>query len=347
MEFRLSDCARLPGQIVFFIISAALLGYLLYKPASSFNPIGKSSFVIPLTPEITKKWGKEPVHVKTGFMIHQFINFDVIKNDFLITAIVWFEYDPTKISLETLGKFSFTKGDITQKSDPVVTKISDNLSFAKYHLRVQFNTIFDYTMFPLNDHIITLNLTNTSVSADDVIFDMSPVDFVVPEYVTVSGWNFVKHEAKSGFTEYMISHENKTTKEPKIVLSVGIQKKDIRQLVLMLLPILLLFYFCVFMLSIEEFSLKIQNILMIVTAYMAYNVVIQAMAPNVGYFMLIDYLVLFFLLVMFIIFVALMLGELPEETLAKSTYDSIKGGTVIAVYALVVGVVFYLTHYLV
>ncbi|MCX5921835.1 MAG: hypothetical protein NTX86_00725 [Candidatus Dependentiae bacterium] len=347
MEFRLGYFATLQAQSIFLVLSVMTLVYLFYKPVITFEPVSKESFVLPLTPEVVKQWGKEPVHVKTGFMFHQFLTFNVTKNEFLMTAVIWFEFDPTKVSLETIGKFSFTKGEIKEKSEPVVTKISDTLSFVRYHVRVQFNTILDYRMFPLNDHIISLNFTNTAVNANEVVFDVAPADFVVPQYLSVSGWDIVSHEAKSGFTDYELSQEKRMVIEPKVVFSFGIQKKDVRQLILMLLPILILFYLSIFMLSVYDYLLKMQNAFMVFTAYMAYNVVIQAMSPDVGYFMLIDYLVLLFLVAMFIIFLALVFGELPPELLAKDTYEDIKGGVVLFVHAMVIGTVFYLTHYLV
>ncbi|MCX5921836.1 MAG: hypothetical protein NTX86_00730 [Candidatus Dependentiae bacterium] len=346
MKFRLNHYARLEVHIVLSIFSALIFSYLLYKPISTFNPIGQESFVLPVTPEVTKQWGKEPVHVKMGLTFHQFLKFNVIQDDFLVTAVIWFEFDPTKVSLDTISKFSFTKGNIVQKSDPIVIKISDTKSFVKYHLRIEFNTILDYTMFPLDNHKLFLNFTNTAVDADQVVFDVAPKAFVIPKYLTVSGWNIVEHNVKSGYTEYEIPEANQTAKEPKVVFSLGIQKKDIRQLMIMLLPILLLFYFCVFMLTIDDFSLKIQNMLMIITAYMAYNVVIQSMSPNIGYFMLIDYVMLLFIIAMFIIFIVLMLGNLPEKILSKTTYEKIKGGTVLLVYAMVIGFMFYLTNFL-
>ena len=346
MEFRLRYFVSIQAQIILFVLSATIFGYLFYKPILTFDPVGKESFVLPVTPEVIKKWGKEPVRVKTGFMLHQFINFDSIKNDFLVTAIIWFEFDPKKVSLDTISKFTFTKGDVVTKTDPIIIKKSDTVTFVKYNVRIQFNTIMNYTYFPLNDHMIYLNFTNPTVNADDVVFDVAPADFVVPSYISASGWEFVQHSVRSGYTEYSISQENKTSREPKIVFGIGVRKTDIRQLILMILPILLLFYFCIFMLSIHDLSLNLGNLMMLVTAYMAYNVVIQSLSPAVGYMMLIDYLVLLFLCAMFVIFVVLMLGNVSEDRLSRESFMDIKGGTVLVVYIVVLVAVFYLTHYM-
>jgi len=345
MNFRLNleYFSTVWAQIAMAVLSTIIIVFLLQSPMKKFHTFGKKSFIMQVTPDVINKWGKEPVHVKTGFMIHEFLQFDVIKNNFLLNAVISFEFDPTKVKQEDLDKFSFTKGDIVKKSDPVVKKISDNLTFIQYYIRIQFSTIFDYTLFPLDDHEFFLNLTNTALEAENVILDVAPENFSVPKYVFLSGWNIQGHKSTSGYVEF-VSQENQKLRHPKVIFSLDLKKIDIRQMLLMLLPMLFIFYFCLFSLSFDDFFLDIDAMVMLITAFMASAIVTQSMSPDVGYFMLIDYLILFFLVAMSIIFVMQFLKMLPEESLSKETYGAARGFIIIALYISLIALVFYLTH---
>jgi len=331
------------AQIILMILSAAIVVYLFVKPVTEFKSVGKESFVMKVTPEVIAKWGKEPMHVKTGFMIHEFLQFDTIKNSFLMNAVISFEFDPTKVSQDVIDKFSFTKGDMVKKSDPVVKKISDNLTFVQYYIRIQSSALFDYAMFPLDDHKFSLNLTNNAVEAQNVIFDVSSENFSIPQYVFLSGWHIVSHEPMSGYVEFT-SQENQPVQHPKVRFTVDIKKQDLRQLLLIFLPLFILFYISIFILAVKDFATDLNTMLFVITAYVANAIVIQGMSPDVGYFMLLDYFVLFFLIVMFIVFVITFLGTLPEETFSKDLLAMLRGFLVICIYVTLIAATYYLTH---
>ncbi|MDR3550591.1 MAG: hypothetical protein P4L31_04215 [Candidatus Babeliales bacterium] len=345
MNFRLSleYLSTISAQIVMLVLSSALVIYFLHKPVTEFHAVGQESFVMKVTPDVINKWGKEPTHVKTGFMIHEFLQFDTIKNNFLMNAVVSFEFDPNKVGQDKLDKFSFTKGDIVTKSDPIIKKISDNLTFMQYYVRIQFSTLFDYSMFPLDDHKIFLNLTNNSLEAENVIFDVSPENFSVPKYVFLSGWNIESYSVKSGYTEF-VSQENMPFRHPKIVFAIDIKKQDFRQLFLIFLPLFVLFYTSIFILAVKDLSIDLDSILFVITAYTANVIVVQAMSPDVGYFMFLDYFILFFLIVMFIVFVVTFIGTLPEDTISTRLLPYIRGGSVIIIYIALIALTYYLTH---
>jgi len=313
-------------------------------PVHDFNPVGRESYIQQITPKIIKTWGKEPVRVKTGLVLHEFLQFDVVKNEFLVNAVISFEFDPHQVQLEELDKFSFTKGDIVKKSEPLIKKISPTRTFVEYLVRIKFSTLSDYSMFPLDDHRIFLNFTNTTVEAHEVIYEVHDEDFTVPEYLFLAGWEIVSRKVVSGYTQYSSQKEN-VTHYPKIVFSFGIQKNDVRQLLLIMIPLLILFYFCVFSLSIKSFDTNVQEMFPLLTAFVAYVIVLHSLSPNVGYFMLMDYIVLFFMLAMFFICLVNFLCIMPENKLSKYTLAQIRGGTALMVHIALTAVMFYLTRF--
>lgn len=336
--------STLGGQTILAALSLIIFICLFHKPITTFKPIDNKSFVLPITPKTIETWGKEPVKVKTGFMIHEFLKFNPIKNEFLINAIIWFEFDRSKISLKKIDTFFFTKGEIIHKSEPLIKKFPNNITYVEYQLRIYFNTLLNYSLFPLDDHTMFLNITNSAVEAHEMIYVVEPSDFLVADYIYISGWKVLSHKAHSGYTEYTLSSAKGRIQHPKVLFQIDLKKRDIRQLLLMLLPVLMLFYFCMFTLAIADFSLELQLMFTLATAFMAYNIVIQNMAPDVGYFMLIDYLVILFMVSICIIFGASILRLLPETVLSNERLQSIKGIATLLIYTMLIIAVYYLTH---
>ena len=343
MRINFTLFSTIPAQVILLICSALTITYLFYNPVTTFKPIDKTSFVKQVDEQTITAWGKNPARVKTGFIVHDFLQFDVIKNSFLLNAVISFDFDPTEISQEAIDKFSFTKGDIVKKSEPLVKRISPHRTFIEYAIRIQFSALLNYGMFPLDDHHLYLNFTNTAVDAHDVIFDIQQEDFVVPSYLFLEGWNIASYRAVYGYTEFG-SQKGMVTHYPKISLAIEIQKVDLRQLFLIMIPLLILFYCCVFSLSIKSFDTNVQEMFPLLTAFVAYVIVIQSMAPQVSYFMLIDYLILFFMFMMFLICVVNFLCIAPEKMISENMVAQIRGCFVLLVHVALILMMAYLTR---
>lgn len=329
------------GQLILIALSWIFIASFFKASFQEFQPFGKKASVLPATQEIISKWSLQPTRVKTGLIIHRFLKFDPAKNDFLMNGIIWFEYDEKKISQEKIDKFSFSQGEIVRKSDPIIDKMSGSMVRVQYYIQVQFSTTLDYTMFPLDDHIISLNLVNYSVQADTLLYDVLPEDFVINSDIQLPGWKIALTDTQSGFEEYMA--KKKSIIQPKAIFSVGVKKIDLRQLLLMLLPLLILFHLSLLTLLIKDFTLRIESIFVLITAYMASSIVIQSMSPEVNYFMIIDFLNIFFLLTMFVAFIIGFLCESFEDGLSSFS-TVIAGLTVIMLHTSLLTLLYYLIY---
>jgi cytochrome c oxidase subunit IV len=110
------------------------------------------------------------------------------------------------------------------------------------------------------------------------------------------------------------------------------------------LPLLLIFYLSIFAFSIKDIVLAGTLILGSTSGLLAYAFVIQTISPLVGYFMLSDYLFIFVLMSIFIIFLITILYAVPEHIASKRVLDTIKGFTIPLLYILLVVVWYYLTN---
>lgn len=333
----------MPVQFSLVILSFICFIACLYKPITQFHPTDSKPFVQPIAPQILSQWHiVDPVRVKTGMSITDFLKFDAIKNEYVINAIIWFSFDPGKIALETIERFSFTKGDIIKKSDPILTQ-ADGLTTAQYHIRVQFSSIPNYKRFPLDDHYLYLNVTNTAIDPQKVIFEADAQDYMISDNLYVPGWAIVEHVVQAGYASIPLSPAHHML-QPKISFSIGLSKQDFRQLLLILLPLLLIFYFGIFAFSIKDITLAITLILSSIASLIAYSFVIQTLSPVVGYLMLSDYMFLLFLTIIFVIFFVTALKATPEHILSTQTIEYIKSLAIIMIYIAFIGLWYYLTN---
>lgn len=342
MRFKSSmeHITSIPVQIALLIISFIILALCLYKPITHFQPIDSKPSIETLDESAAHS---EIVRIQTGLTITDFLKFDAIKNEYQVNAIIWFSFDPKKVSLDVIEKFSFTKGDLIKKSDPVITQMPDGKTTALYYIRVQFTTIPNYKRFPLDDHYLFLNVTNTALNKVNAIFDVAPDGFLLSENIYVPGWKIVEHSARSGFASVM-NAPGSTVMQPKASFALGLSKQDYRQLLLIILPLLLIFYFGIFAFSIKDIVLAITLVLASVSGLMAYSFVMQTLSPQVGYLMLSDYMFLLFLATIFIVFFVTALDATPEHILSKKAVLRIKGITIIVLYATLIILWYYLTH---
>jgi hypothetical protein len=342
MKLLLEKFATIPYQIAFFVITTIVVTAMLYRPLVQYHPAGHKPRLLPMADEAIKQRGQEPIHVKTGFTITDFIKFDPIHNDFSINAVLWFEFNPKTVSAEVVDKFFFTKGDVAKRSEPQIEKKSDTVTRVTNFLRIQFSTIMDYSRFPLDDHRFYLNLTNVETEARNIIFDIASEDFTVDSYLYIAGWQHVGHAVASGYTDTVAGTQ--TFQAPRIVFSLDLSKQDVRELLLILLPLLLIFYFTIFSFAMKDLGLVFQQIISSIAGLLAYAFVIQTLSPTVGYFMLSDYFFLFFLATVFIIFLVSMLFAVPEHIATMPHLKAIKGATSLALYVLLISVWYYLTN---
>lgn len=338
-HLQLEKFSNVAHQLVLLIITVTILLLLLYKPVVEFHPVGPKPIIKPATQEITSTWDTQPVHVQTGMHLTDFLKFDAVKNEFTINAFIWFAFDPSKVSLETIDAFAFTKGEITQKSKANVRRLYENTDLALYSIRVQFSSILDYKRFPLDDHRLFLNITNPTSTANELIYDVNPDDFIISPNIYVSGWQVVGKNAQSGYAP--VSLGITALLQNKTVFSLDLSKSDLRQLSLIILPLLFLFYLGLFAFSLSDITVAMTLPLASIASLFAYSFVIQTLAPQVGYMMLSDYLFIFFLLSSFVVFLVKALAIVPEHILSRRNLKRIEGLTVIVLHVALV-VVWYI-----
>ena len=280
-------------QLLFIALDMCCFMLLLIWRSSFFKTREQAPKLHPITPKSFKEFGGFSHIIRTGLFIDAFIDFNMITNEFVFEGSVWFSFAPGVISIDSLEKFSFERGEILQKSEPNMKMIKGELH-VQYNIRVKFKSPLNYKDFPLDDHKIFIVLRNQTVSPGEVIYESSRQTFAIKADVSNTGWKLMDRTVQFGYVESKLDPDQKEQLTyPTIIFELGYARNSIRYALSIILPLALIFYIVLFSISFRLISaLAITSAG--VTAILAYRFVIENLSPKTGYFMLSDYL--FFLL---------------------------------------------------
>lgn len=258
-----------------------------------------------ITPQKIKEFGGYPNRVTVGLNIDQFHKFSMSKNEFVFSGTLWFLMNPGSISLNTLDNFEFSRGEILYKSKPN-TRMVDNKLLVEYKIRVQFTSPLTYRSFPVGDHRLNLTLTHQSLSLGEIIFESTEKHFINATNMRERGWMAINKTVDAGYkTTKLEDSPTGMLYRPTVTFSIDYSRKDVRYLISIFIPLLLMFFIGLFSFSTSR-SVAIRITNGVIAATLAYRFVIENMAPSVGYFMLTDYLFLLFLFLNFLTFLVIM-----------------------------------------
>jgi hypothetical protein len=318
-----SNGISLRFQGISLAITTGIILYLVVAEIQKFCSLDQKPNIFTVTPESMARFSSTPAKVELGMTITDFPEFSVTENKFKFTGVIWFSFDPALISLETIEKFSFLRGEIEYKSEPTVTLQGDRL-IASYAVRVLFKTNLYYGFFPFEDHALHLVVVNTAVNPGEVIFQSSQNNLVVTNDVYVSGYDYRDHKVTAGYTTIPLGQEELASRPitfPAVLFEMDFFHDSARYIISVLLPLLIVFLIDMFSFCLDQrmdhaalVQLSTQNMV----ALVAYRFVIEGLSPKVGYPMLADYIFFLFLFNSFVTFVVNCIGPYLSLALKKA-----------------------------
>jgi hypothetical protein len=287
---------RPSGQIVLMLITASIFYAVSSWPQRKFLNSDPSPSIIPI--QLAKG-----APVRTGMYIRNFMEFDTIKNRFLVDAVVWFESDKS-VSAKILDKFVFGKGEIKSKSEATIKVLPNGKQMVWYNVRLLFPSNLSHKLFPFGDHTLYINLTNRSISIDEIYFVSGDDNLVVADSIYTVGWSLIKTRVSSGKTIIELDKEakEKNISAPRAIFALDFKDNSMRELWLILLPLFIFFLVALFSFSVplKQFSARASMVSASLSATLSYRYVIQTLAPKVEYAMLSDYIFFMFLSMVFL-----------------------------------------------
>lgn len=304
--------AGAPKVCFLFLLPVVIIGLFGYS-LSSFNTTDLSPEFSIIDAAKQKEFGEFTVKVKTGLYLKNFTKFDVLNNQFIFDALLWFEYHANEIMLENIGKFSVDNGKVINKSAPDI-RVFDDVVVATYDIRIDCKANLDFQKFPFEDHKLSIVITNNAVTPYEMFFIVDNTTFNVAPDLNISNWKIKSLNTDSGYFSPAVDTKSadKGSAYPKAIFTLNVQKTGIRKVLVIFLPIYL-----VMMLSLFSFLMAIGNYVgrfslasAGVSAELGYRFVLDKMIPEVSYFTTADSLYLVLLVSSFLVFVSqLFLGR--------------------------------------
>jgi len=187
-------------QVALITISLISFFSMLYFKASLFSTRETPPIILPVSPKSVQQFGDSANPVETGISITEFIDFNMVTNEFTFDGIIWFSFEPEAVALDSLDQFSFVKGNIIKKSAPSIKLVNEKLN-VQYTVRVTFKSNLNYKDFPFDNHQIYIVLVNQAVTPSEVVFESSLQKFLITADVATEGWDLVNRGIQTGYFE--------------------------------------------------------------------------------------------------------------------------------------------------
>ncbi len=285
---------------------AGIITIMTYSSYYEYNALEPEIPLTLVTPQQIQQWGVLPTQVNVGLHITSFPSINFQTNEFVFDGIIWFEFDPALISLNTVAKFSIEHGTIVSISEPY-TQIIENKFFARYNVRVQFKADLNYHQFPFDDHRLDIILVNRHIQPSEMIYHVHSLFFKISENAVsnFSGWKIYDKHVTSGWTQSVLEQypAKKIVEYPVAIFSFGIVRSGLRNILLILFPLFLVYFLTLFSYAFDPttnagtiFGIASSG----VGSLIGYRFVIEGMSPKVGYFLFSDAIfILFFTITIF------------------------------------------------
>lgn len=278
------------AKIAFTLLILEFIAILLRKTLSTFNSLEIPPHISHIIREKNRTFGESAAIVQIGLYIHNFPHFSMENGTFALDGTVWFEFNPSQVSLHDLEKFEFFEGTIIQKSVAQIKRIQDKI-FVAYNFKVTFTSLLNHKQFPFADHRIFLILKNEALSARELQFSALEGGITTTQKLHPEGWKLKRTKVEAGTIRARLEQGNlrKTMFTPVTVFEFNFEKPGFRQIILTFIPVLLLFYLSLFSFSFvfdPQISLSIS--LASVSGLIVFRFVIESVSPKAGYSTVID-----------------------------------------------------------
>ncbi len=274
-------------------ITLALIAFILYR----LSALAYHEQAIILHPAPQHLVQQEPVTV--GLYIDNFDKFDMAREEFIFNGLLTFEFDEKQNLLEQIKGVTFARAKELYRSEPAIST-TQGRTHVHYQVRVELFENLDFSWFPFEDHQISIMLIERSLQPHGLQLITDAKNFTVPE-MDIKGWHKFSLHAHAGYFEERL--RNEILSYPAALFSIDYGRyTNVRNIFMILLPMLLLFFTALFSLIINpknNFTFVLTIPISAIAGLISFRFVVESMSPKVGYFMYSDYFFVLFLSLIF------------------------------------------------
>ncbi len=308
--------------ILFSIIYISIIMIILSEVSTPNEQISQVQ-------QVTKKMKQFATVVKTGLHIDNFPRFSFDKNEFIIDAVIWFMFPIGTESLDTIQHFSIDNsliqrsGTLIYKSAPNIKLIGDDVVVA-FDIQTMFKAQIDHKEFPIGDHRLNIIIYNKYASPYELIFASDKEDFTFAKTAHMSDWEKKERYVRTGYGKTLF-HETNSDLElsyPAAVFSIDFENVGFQEVMSLYFPMFVIFFIGIASLVVHiNDSTRLTFIGSSVPILVLFRMVIDGVAPQVGYTTHVDTIFYFLVMISLLIlvfqtYVTLSMRSIEQETAA-------------------------------
>jgi len=169
---------------------------------------------------------ENPLEIKTGVWLINIEKVDLSANSYRLDFYLWFQYNPSEISLSDVQKFEFINGAPTM----YVVEVNETQGYLEYRVRGDFIKTFDFSQYPFETHELAVEIEHKNLDVNSLVFEQDSTSNIDPE-ASVAGWNL------GGFQTSVTEHSYGEETFSRFVFSVDLQRPALSSFIKTVLPI--------------------------------------------------------------------------------------------------------------
>ena len=146
------------------------------------------SVILVSLPQIGKVKAETATEVEVGIWLVNVEKVDLAASSFKLDFYLWFNFDPSQISLMDIKEFEFINGAPTKYE----IAAEPEKGYLEYRVRGDFIKTFDFTHYPFENQDLSIQLEHKALNSSQLLY-VSESATIDPE-ATVTGWNIVNFD---------------------------------------------------------------------------------------------------------------------------------------------------------
>jgi hypothetical protein len=169
---------------------------------------------------------EDPLKVKAEVWLINVEKLDLSANSYRLDFYLWFQYNPSEISLSDVQQFEFINGAPSM----YVVDVNETQGYLEYRVRGDFIKTFDFSQYPFETHELAVEIEHKNLNVNNLIFEQDSTSNIDPE-ANVAGWNL--GVLQTSVTEHSYGDETFS----RFVFSVDLQRPALSSFIKTVLPI--------------------------------------------------------------------------------------------------------------
>ncbi|MEM3752910.1 MAG: hypothetical protein QXM65_08235 [Candidatus Bathyarchaeia archaeon] len=225
----------------------------------------------------TANQNRTEVHV--GIWLINVEKIDLTASSYRLDFYLWFKFNSSEISSAEVKEFEIVNGAPTKTPETV----AEEENRVEYRIRGEFMKTFDFTRYPFETHMLTIELEHKSRNASLLIFRPDS-ESAVDETVNVAGWEI------GGFEQMVVEHSYGDETYSRFVFILYLKRPVFSAFVKSVLPISVIttISLLTFFISPQNFGQRIGLAVSTLMSASAFHLSLLSGIPPIGYLTLAD-----------------------------------------------------------